>query len=123
MNPPSLEPHIYHFCFPALDTLLQVEETGGEVTVRASRNSFSEVRKTHFIHELAAEGFIPEQFQWLYPTAASAVGGVRWLVDHSCFRPDGAQTVRTRRVMVRLLGAAGCFWLVLMGILLLRGGR
>lgn len=123
MNTSSIEPRVYHFSFPALDTLLQVEETGGEVTIRASRNSFSEARKTRFIRELAEEGFIPDRFRWLCSSAASAATGVYWLVDRSCFRPDATQTGCTRRFMLRLLGAVACFWLVLMGLLFLRGAR
>ena len=121
MNTPSIETHIYHFSFPALDTLLQVEEAGGEVTIRASRDTFSARRREHFIRELAAEGFIPDEHQWLNSGAPAGTGAVRWLVDHSCFQPDQAHTARTGRLMWRLLGSAALFWLMLMGLLLAKG--
>ncbi|HZL46574.1 MAG TPA: hypothetical protein VFC28_10140 [Opitutaceae bacterium] len=37
MNAPIVKFHIYDFCFPTLDTLVQVEEADGMVVIRASR--------------------------------------------------------------------------------------
>ena len=61
----------YEFSFPDLDTLVQVEERAGAVLVRATRDTFSSARKEYFIRELAAEGFIPDEFQWFHLTAIS----------------------------------------------------
>ena len=121
MNAPSLKPHVYHFCFPALDTQVEVEEAAGEVTIRASRNSFSEARKSRFIHELAAEGFIPDENLWFNSAASGGTGRVRWVIERTCFMPDQKQTARTRRIMVRILGSAVVFWFLLMGLILARG--
>ena len=123
MNTSPAETHHYYFAFPTLDTVLQVDENDGNVTVRASRDTFSEGRKLRFIRELAAEGFIPDRFRWPGATSTRAADGVFWEVDGSCFRPDATHTAQTRRFMVRLLGATALFWLALMGLLLLHGAR
>jgi hypothetical protein len=91
------------------------------VVIRATRNTFSDERKACFIRELAAEGFIPEEFHWLPPAAGERSRSVRWLVDRSYFMPGPAFTAQTRRFMIRLLGAAALFWMLLMALLFWRG--
>lgn len=123
MNPPTASSRVYEFCFPQLDTLVQVEEADGAVVIRTTRDTFSEERKARFVHELAAEGFIPDEFLWLPPAALKTSRGVRWLVDCSGLMPGPAFAARTRRFMVRLLGASALFWLLLMVLLFWhRGG-
>ena len=123
MNTPLCESHIYDFSFPALDTLIQVEETGDAVVIRASRDTFSESRRQRFVRELAAEGFIPDRYQWLNSSAPGTDGSVRWLVDASCFQPGQAPTAHTRRVMLRLLSSATLLWLLMMGFLFVHSFR
>jgi hypothetical protein len=100
--------------------LIQVEEAAGAVVIRASRDTFSETRRQGFVRELAAEGFIPDRYQWLSPAAPGTAGGVRRFVDHSCFKPDQTHTAHTRRFMLRLLACAALLWLLMIGSLLLR---
>ena len=119
MNTPLCGSHIYDFSFPALDTLIQVEETGDAVVIRASRDTFPESRRQRFVRELAAEGFIPDRYQWPGSTAPGADGGVRWLIDISCFKPDQTFVARTRRFMIRLLASSALLWLATMGFWLL----
>ncbi|HUJ43719.1 MAG TPA: hypothetical protein VLW52_08945 [Opitutaceae bacterium] len=120
MNTSTTNPQIFDFCFPELDTLVQVEAADGAVVIRASRDTFSEIRRQRFIRELAAEGFIPDQYQWLGSAAPGIAGGVRWLVDASCFQPGPTRIAETRRFMFRLLGAGGLLWLLLISMLVAR---
>jgi hypothetical protein len=115
--------HCFEFCFPRLDTLVQVEETDGEVVIRATRDTFSEERKLSFIHELAEEGFIPDRYRWFALASYRGASGVCWLVDYSWLKLDEAMLARTRRFMVRILSSAALLWLVMMASLLLRSGR
>ena len=55
----------FQFYFADLDNIILVECHEDEtVTVRASKNNVPEPRKLLFIHKLAAEGFIPDNYQW-----------------------------------------------------------
>ena len=110
----------FEFSFPQLDTLVQVEESEGEIVIRATRDTFTEARRASFIRELATEGFIPDQYRWAQLTDYRGASGVRWLIDHSWLKPNEAMVARTRRFMVRLLLGAGVLWLLLMTWLLLK---
>jgi hypothetical protein len=101
------EPRCFEFAFPRMDTLLRVEESDGNVIIRASRDSFSTRRKISFIRELVAEGFIPDDYKWhLLADPDSPSRGVQWRVDHSWLRLDEAAMARTRRSMMKLLASA-----------------
>jgi hypothetical protein len=107
----------FEFAFPRLDTLLLVEVADGAVTIRATRDTFSPQRKACFIRELAAEGFIPEEFRWLQlEEPQSFHRGVRWLVDFSWLSVDGSRFDRTRRGMTRLVGVAFLSMVLLVGL-------
>lgn len=119
MNTHAHPPPCYVFDFPPIDTVVAVEPSANGVIIRSSRNTFSAARKTCFIRELAAEGFIGEEYgsDWF-----SASGAVRWRVDAAGFMPDAACVARTRRFMLRLIFSAAGLWLLLLGLLLLRAG-
>ena len=109
-------PRQFEFCFPNLDTLVLVEESNDEVVIRASRNTFSELRKIRFVHELAAEGFISDRYRWFSGFGNWSSLPVRWLVNHCWLKPDEAAVARTRRFMIRLLAGATLLWLVMMSV-------
>ena len=113
----------HEFYFTDVDTLIQVEQSASAIIIRASRNTFGEQRKRRFIHELAAEGFIPDDYEWLSLASSELSRGVRWLVDVSWLRLDPAVTAKARRFMARLITGAGLLWLVLMTALLLHSAR
>jgi hypothetical protein len=97
------EPRIFEFSFPRLDTLLKVEVWSEGVSIRASRNSFDAERKVFFIQELAAEGFIPDEYRWFALAGAeSPYRGVRWTVDPALLGNIEAHAERTRRIAARL---------------------
>jgi len=111
-------PPCHVFDFPRLDTVVVVEPFADGVVIRASRNTFTADRKACFIRELAAEGFIGEEYgsAWF-----SASGAVRWIVDAAGFMPDAAHLAATRRLMLRLIFSAASLWASLMGFLLVHG--
>ena len=112
-------PRSYEFNFPHVDTRLQVEERGGEVTIRATRDTFSTQRKISFIRELAAEGFIPDDFMWLAIADADAPGrGVVWLVDSSWLKLDENDIARARRILNKALVCAFVLFAVEMALVL-----
>ena len=113
-------PQVFEFYFPDVDTLVQVREADGAVEIRATRNTFSERRKTAFIRELAAEGFIPDNYQWFSSGSQLSFLSVRWLVDFTWVELPHAALAGTRRFMVRLLAGGGVLWLALILSLFLR---
>ena len=119
----AIPPRCYEFQYPELDTLILVETSAAEVTIRATRDSFSEQRKLSFVHELAAEGFIPEDYAWRTLAGSGFSRGVRWLVDVSWLKIDPAATAIARRFMVRLLAGGCLLWLALMAGLFLFAAR
>lgn len=107
----------YEFCFPRMDTLLLVEVAEGDVTIRATRDTFSPQRKAHFVRELVSEGFISEEYRWLpVGEPQSFQRGVRWIVDFSWLGIDEAMMARMRRKMTVFLGMALVFMVGLVGL-------
>ncbi len=119
----TVEPTIpsYEFYFPQVDTLARVENAAGTVIIRTSRDTFSERRKACFVRELAAEGFIPDSYQWFSSSGADSFLGVRWLVDISWLQLPAAVLTGAKRFMQRLLAGTALFWCLLM-TLLFQGG-
>ena len=115
MNSSFAKPRIYDFCFLELDyTLVRVEERDGEVIIRASDDTFTNRRKVNFIHELAAEGFIPDEYRWFTlgePDYYSRK--LRWLVDGSWMKVDTALIARHWKIVRRYLFPAAVLWMAL----------
>lgn len=117
METPALQSPRFEFHFRDLDTLIRVENPDPDtVIVRATRNTFSERRKRHFIRQLAAEGFIPEGCQW-YPLPGG-MPRVQWVIDVSWLRLSELAKSRTRRLMFGLLGGGLALWTALLTTLL-----
>jgi hypothetical protein len=109
----------FEFYFSDLDTLVQVEESDGAVVVRATRDNVSERRKHRFIHELAAEGFIPDSCRWFSLSSSESFCGVRWVVDTSWVKLSEVVTIRVRRFVLRLFLSATLLLLAIMAALIL----
>jgi hypothetical protein len=114
MQTHATPPCCYEFYFPDVDTLIRVETSSPAIIIRATRNTFGDQRKRRFIHELAAEGFIPDDCEWFSLTNSEFSRGIRWLVDVSWLKLDPAMTAKTRRFMVRLIAGAALLWLAMM---------
>jgi hypothetical protein len=118
MNTHALKTQCYEFNFPDVDTLVCVETTAADlVTIRATRNTFSETRKDYFIRELAAEGFIPEGCRWR--SGIGAPSNIRWIIDWTWLELSTAAAAKTRRFMFGLIGSALVLWTGLLTTLLL----
>jgi hypothetical protein len=83
--------------------------------IRATRDTFSEERKICFIRELAAEGFIPDDYRWLYngPTS-NGCSLIRWSVDRSWCELSPHAIAETRRFMLKIIAGGILLWLLLM---------
>jgi hypothetical protein len=103
----------FEFAFPSLDTLIRVEACAGAALIRASRDTFSAVRKLSFIRELIAEGFIDEAC-----LSGREVTRLRWIVDPGLGLHEPARPAD--RFIVRTLCGASLVWLILMVLLFLR---
>ena len=113
IRPAGPRPPLGHvFAFPQLDAVVEVTASPTGVVIRASRDCFSEERKHSFIRELAAEGFIGNDYLW------RPAGDVRWIVDPSHFLPGPECFTQNRRRLWRVLGTAFALWLVLLVSLL-----
>ena len=111
--------HFYEFCFPSLDTLVQVEELNDAVIIRATRDIFSERRKALFIRELAAEGFISDTYEWFSGFGQWSSLRVRWLVDCSWLKPGKDAAMCTPHFMLRLIIFAITLWLAMICVLMI----
>ncbi len=109
----------FDFCFIHLDyTLVRVEEVDGRVTIRATADTFSRRRKTCFIRELAAEGFISDDRWSVLFDGESDSSGIRWLIDRSWVKPDQALIDRNRRLVKRFFLPLVLGWMALMCVAL-----
>jgi len=109
----------HEFYFRDLDNLILVENRPDGVVIRATRDNFSEARKSFFVRELATEGFIPDSCGWFSSSAPDAFFGVRWVIDRSWVGLHPKVTRRTDRLMRRLLLGVSLFWLGFMSLLFL----
>jgi hypothetical protein len=120
MQTQKLHADQFEFYFANLDTLVLVENGEHEVVIRATRNTFSESRKLAFIHELAAEGFIPESYRWFSSFTSTSWPRVRWAVEMSWLTLNPIMAACANRFMIRALLGAGLLWLAMMAMLFLR---
>jgi hypothetical protein len=101
----------FQFYFPELDNIVLVECHEDEtVTIRASKNNVPEERKIIFIRKLAAEGFIPDNYQW-FSGSTDGFNGVLWEKDYSWLKIRRIPKDRANRFMARLL-VASCILLI-----------
>jgi len=110
----------YQFYFSQLDVHVLVENHPGNVVVRALSRNFSERRKAFFIRHLAAEGYIPIQYQWFADCDRNGFSGLRWIVDYSWLAIPPELTRRTARYMRGFMLGAGLLWLPMLLPIFLR---
>ncbi|HLX70005.1 MAG TPA: hypothetical protein VKV04_10300 [Verrucomicrobiae bacterium] len=91
----------FEFYIADLDNMLLVQcGEDGSLTVRCTRDNLSRRRKVFFIRELAAEGFIPEEYQWFSETAIDS-SRVQWFKDWSWVKVP--ETITGRSIKFILL--------------------
>ncbi len=118
MREQKVLPKKFEFYFSDLDNLILVECTeDGSVLIRSTKNNFSEQRKIFFIRELAAEGFIPEHYEW-FSGSAFGTHGIKWVKDCSWVKIPAAVVRRSNCFMKPLLPGACIFWLAVMRVVI-----
>jgi hypothetical protein len=71
----------FEIYLPDLDNLVLVENTPDGVVISATRDNVPDIRKGFFIRRLAAEGYIPDQYEWFSEPAEDGFLRVQWIVD------------------------------------------
>jgi hypothetical protein len=66
---------------PDLDNHVVIENEAGGVVIQASRDNFPANRKVSFIRRLAAEGYIPDRYEWFCEPAEDGLCGVKWIAQ------------------------------------------
>jgi len=64
---------------PDLDNDVVIENGVTGVVIRTTRDNFPERRKRAFIRHLAAEGYIPDYYEWFSEPAEEGFFGVKWI--------------------------------------------
>jgi hypothetical protein len=100
------------------ENFILVENDRNKARIRAAFDNFTEARKIYFIKELAAEGFIPDHYQWFSDPNADGYFGIPWIIDDSWLEVDRAGTQRTEMLCRRMLFLACLLWVVLMVLIL-----
>ena len=72
-------PEKVEFYIRDLDNHVLIENSAGGVVISATRDNFSDKRKTFFIRHLAAEGYIPDRYEWFSEPAGDGFFGVKWI--------------------------------------------
>ncbi len=90
--------------------LLVENHEDGRVVIRAVLDNYSERRKCLFIHELASEGFIPDEYQFMSNVEEDGFLGVQWVVDSSWLVVPPEVIATSHRCLMFLL--IGIFFLV-----------
>ena len=112
------QPRRAEFVHRRPDNRILVENGENGVVIHATRNNFSPARKRAFVREIAAEGFIPDQFEWLVDSGIENVPGLIWIIDGSGAQAHSIVKGMATRRIVRILAASGVLWLALMLLLL-----
>src|SRR5579871_1083180 len=108
----------FEFYFSDLDNIILVECLDEEnVRIRFTRNNLSEKRRVAFVHRLAAEGFIPDHFQW-YSGGTFGSLSIQWLHDCSWVKLPEKVIRRSNRFMGLLIAGACLFWIAMMRVVI-----
>ena len=106
----SILPASFEFSTFNPDNLILVENEDGRVIIRAAHDNFSPRRKSFLIHQLAAEGYIPDRYEQFSEVAWD--DGVVWVIDRSLIALGPGVKRRSGRLMRGLL-VGGCLLLML----------
>ena len=90
--------------------LIVIERARETALIRAAQDNFSERRKAFLIRQLAAEGYIPDQYEGFSEEAP--VEGLTWVIDRSLMFVGAEATKRTRRIMQRVIAGGCLLWLL-----------
>jgi hypothetical protein len=122
MRTPRVLPQQYEFYFSDLDNLILVESSEECVLIRSTRDNVPERRKLAFVRRLAAEGFIPDCYQWCTDLQDRRCP-VDWVIDTSWLSLNPRTSRRATRFIKRLLLMTTLAWIVLISFLFLSQSR
>ena len=103
--------------FADLDTHVLVENLEGRTVIRATRDNFTGKRKAMFIRELAAEGHIPDRYQWFFEPNSIECPSVKWVIDRSWVALDPEVRGRAERHVLGVILGSSLFLLLLILVL------
>jgi hypothetical protein len=95
--------------------LIIIESHRNQVVFRAAQDNFSERRKAFLIRQLAAEGYIPDEFEEY--TEHTRNSNLIWVIDRSLLYIGPEASRRCSRFMQRLVVGGCVLWLVEIGLL------
>ena len=94
-----------------LDNHVLVENSADGVVIIATRDNLSDKRKALFVRHLAAEGYIPDRYEWFSEPAADGFFGVKWLARASA--DENEPWLRSiRKHCTRRNALYGCLFMV-----------
>jgi hypothetical protein len=76
-------PHQSRHYISDLDNHVLIENSAYGVVISATRDNFTDKRKAFFIRHLAAEGYIPDRYEWFSEPAEDGFFGVKWIAGAS----------------------------------------
>jgi len=117
MSMETLLSRSFDFHFPAVDTAVRVERQESQIVLRATRATFSPMRKKLFIRHLAAEGFIPDLY--LQFSDFDEFPGISWNIDSRWLEINSSGLAQGKQAMIRLATSAAVLWVATMAFLLL----
>lgn len=103
-------PRSFEFSTFNPENLILVENEAERVLIRAAYNNFSPRRKAFLIRQLAAEGYIPDQYEQFSEMTWDT--GVVWTVDRSLVALGAGVKERSGKLMGRLLMGASLLWVL-----------
>ena len=90
----------FEFYIADLDNMLLVQiGENGRITIRCTRDNLSKRRIVSLIRELAAEGFIPDEYEWLSETAIDS-SRIQWFKDWSWVKVPETITGRSMKFVL-----------------------
>jgi hypothetical protein len=119
----AIRPEKTEFISHQPSNFILVENGESGVVIRAACDNFSEQRKSLFIKQIAAEGFIPDIYQWFSNPDSGGFPSLEWIIDSSWVKVHAAVRRKADRAMGRMFLAATVLWLTLMGALFATAAR
>jgi hypothetical protein len=104
-------PGRFAFYVSDLDNHVLIENNPDGVVISATRDNFSDKRKSFFIRYLALEGYIPDRYQWFSEPSEDGSCGVRWNASVSHEEKD-AGFYSLRKLCTRRNALYGCIFIV-----------
>jgi hypothetical protein len=109
-------------CNARPENRLLIENHSASVIIRAAQDNFSPREKAFFIRYLAAEGYIPQSYEWFADSETAHFSGLTWVVDPSWIKKPAPQGTALHQIL-RLVLYALVFWLALMTLAFLQSPR